>query len=214
MIAAGYGRGLVQLFHGNFDDAENTLRSAASLSRENEVSLFLPLIQCGLGNLYLQTGRPRDARDILVKAKSEAEAIGHTTSDMLASVYLASAYAYLGDTARGLSLAGACHASARQKGYEGVDAIALFVEAGILSIQRETADAIAHFERAIELAARLEVRPLMGIAKGMLARLLATAGKPAEARAELNQAIALFAQSKMTAQLERARAALSKFSNL
>lgn len=214
LIAAGYGRGLVQLFHGHFDDAENTLRLAASLSRENEVSLFLPLIQCGLGNLYLQTGRYKDARDVLIKAKSEAETIGHTTSEMLASVYLASAYAHLGDTARGLSLAGACHASARQKGYEGVDALALFAEAGILSIKGETADAIAHFERAIELAARLEVRPLMGIAKGMLARLLATAGKPAEARAELNQAIALFAQSKMTAQLERARAALSKFSNL
>jgi class 3 adenylate cyclase/tetratricopeptide (TPR) repeat protein len=214
LIAAGYGRGLVQIFHGNFDEAENALQGAASLSRENEVSLFLPLLLCGLGNLYLQTGRAREARDILLKAKAEAEALGHTTSDMLASVHLASAYAQLGEPARGLSLASACQASAKQKGYQGVEVLALFAEAGILAIRGEAADAIAHYERTIELAARLEVRPLMGFARGMLARLLATTGKPAEAQAELSQAITLFARSKMTAQLERAKAALSKFSNL
>ena len=113
-----------------------------------------------------------------------------------------------------MSLASACQASAKQKGYQGVEVLALFAEAGILSIRGETADAIAHFERTIELAARLEVRPLLGFARGMLARLLANTGKPAEAQAELNQAIALFARSKMTAQLERAKAALSKFLNL
>lgn len=213
LIAAGYGRGLVQLFHGNFDEAEDALRSAASLSRENEVSLFLPLLQCGLGNLYLQTGRAAEARDVLLKAKTEAEALGHTTSEMLASAYLASAYAQLGDPQRGLALASACQASAKQKGYQSVEVLALFSEAGILAIRGETADAIAHFERTIELAARLEVRPLLGIARGMLARLLVTTGKPAEAQAELNQAITLFARSKMTAQLERAKAALSKFSS-
>jgi len=214
LIAASYGRGLVQIFHGNFDEAENMLRVAASLSRENEVSLFLPLLLCGLGNIYLQTGRAAEARDVLLKAKSEAEALGHTTSEMLASVYLASAYAQLGDTSRGLSLANACQASAKQKGYQGVEVLALFAEAGILSTRGETADAIAHFERTIELGARLEVRPLLGFARGMLARLLVNAGKQAEAQAELNQAIALFARAKMTAQLERAKAALSKFSNL
>jgi len=190
------------------------LRVAASLSRENEVSLFLPLLLCGLGNIYLQTGRAAEARDVLLKAKSEAEALGHTTSEMLASVYLATAYAQLGDTSRGLSLANACQASAKQKGYQGVEVLALFAEAGILSTRGETADAIAHFERTIELGARLEVRPLLGFARGMLARLLVNAGKQAEAQAELNQAIALFARAKMTAQLERAKAALSKFSNL
>lgn len=213
LIAARYGRGLVQIFHGNFDEAEDALQGAASLSRENEVNLFLPLLLCGLGSLYLQTGRAREAREVLLKAKAEAEALGHTTSDMLASVYLATAYAQLGDTARGLDLASACQASAKQKGYQGVEVMALFAEAGILSLRGEAADAIAHFERTIELGARLEVRPLMGFARGTLARLLATTGRQAEAQAEMNQAITLFARSKMTAQLERAKAALSKFSN-
>jgi hypothetical protein len=41
--------------------------------------------------------------------------------------------------------------------------------------------------------------------------LLAKSGKKAEAQEELSQAIALFARSKMTIQLERAKAILSKF---
>jgi tetratricopeptide (TPR) repeat protein len=187
------------------------VRSENSCSR-----LFLPLVLCALGNLYLQTGRAADARDILLKAKDEAEALGHAASTVLASVYLASAYAHLGDIARGLELARACQAGAKQKGYQGLEASALFAESGILFIQGPpvAADAIAKFERTIEIAARLEARPLLGSAKGTLARLLANSGKKAEAQEELVQAIALFARSKMTIQLERAKATLSKFSDL
>ena len=168
------------------------------------------------GNLYLQTGRAADARDILLKAKDEADVLGHAASTVLASVYLASAYAHLGDIPRGLELARACQAGAKQKGYQGIEASALFAEAGILFLQGgpAAADAIAKFERTIELAAKLEARPLLGSAKGTLARLLAKSGKKAEAQKELVQAIALFARSKMTIQLERAKATLSKFSDL
>jgi hypothetical protein len=44
--------------------------------------------------------------------------------------------------------------------------------------------------------------------------LLAASGRKSEAQDELLQAIDLFAKSKMTAQLERAKATLSKFSDL
>jgi hypothetical protein len=47
-----------------------------------------------------------------------------------------------------------------------------------------------------------------------LARLLAASGRTSEAQDELSQAIELFDKSKMTVHLERAKAALSKFSNL
>jgi tetratricopeptide (TPR) repeat protein len=216
LIAAGYGRGVVQTFQGNLEEAESVLKEAASLSRENEVRLMLPLVLCALGNLYLLTGRAADARDTLLKAKDEAEALGHAASPVLASVYLASAYARLGDIPRGLDLARACQAGAKQKGYQGLEASALFAESGILFLQGPAAagDAIAKFERTIEIAARLEARPLLGSAKGMLASLLANSGKKAEAQEELVQAIALFARSKMTIQLERAKATLSKFLEL
>ena len=177
---------------------------------------FCPSCCARLEIFICRQGRAADARDILLKAKDEAEALGHAASTVLASVYLASAYAHLGDIPRGLDLARACQAGAKQKGYQGLEALALFAESGILFFQGPpvAADAIAKFERTIEIAARLEARPLLGSAKGRLARLLANSGKKAEAQEELIQAIALFARSKMTIQLERAKATLSKFSDL
>jgi tetratricopeptide (TPR) repeat protein len=215
LVAADYGRGLVQIFHGNFEEAEIALREATSLSRDNEVRLFLPLVLCGLGNLYLQQGQPAKAKDVLLQAKQEAAALGHGTSTVLASVYLSSADAQLGDIPGGLNAARASQAGARQKGYQGIEALALFAEASILYLQGApaVADAIIQLERTIDIAARLEARPLLGSAKGMLARLLEKSGKKAEAQEELSQAIALFARSKMTIQLERAKAILSKFSD-
>lgn len=178
--------------------------------------MFLPLVLCGLGSLYLQRGRPMEARTVLLEAKDEGEALGHSTSSLLASAHLASAYAQLGDVPRGLEVARACQAGAKQKGYEPIEALALFSEASILSLPAApaTAEAIARLERTIEIATRLGTKPLLGLAKGTLARLLAVSGRRSEAEDELVQAIELFAKSKMTIQLERAKAALSKFSDL
>jgi len=67
--------------------------------------------------------------------------------------------------------------------------------------------------KAAEIAGRLEANPMLGAAKGMLSRLLADSGRTAEAKDEMAQAIVLFDRSKMTVQLERAKAALSKFSD-
>ncbi len=215
IIAADYGRGIVQMSHGHLEEAAEVLEEAAFLSRENEVRLFLPLVLCALGNLYLQRGQTAKARDILVEAKAEAEELGHSTSILLVSAYLASAYAQLGDIPRGLEVARACHAGAKQKGYQAVEALAYFSEASILSLQGPSAmaDAIAQLGRAIEIMTRLGTRPLLGLAKGALARLLVASGRKSEAKQELSQAIELFDKSKMTVQLERAKAVFSSFSD-
>ena len=214
IIAAAYGRGLSQMVLGNLEQAEAALDEASLLSRENEVRLFLPVVLCALGSLYLQSGRPEEAKTILLEAKHEAEALGHSSSVLLASTHLASAHAQLGEISRGLEMARACQAGAKQKGYQGIEALALFAEAAILTLQGASAEAIAQLERTVEITTRLGTRPLLALAKGTLARLLAATGRKSEARDELGQAIELFAQSKMTIQLERAKAALSRFSNL
>jgi hypothetical protein len=110
----------------------------------------------------------------------------------------------------------ACQASAKQKGYAGVEALATLAEANMLASQGEPAaeEAIRSAKRVIEIAVGLEARPLLGAARGILARLLAASGRKAEAQDELVQAIALFDRSKMTVHLERAKATLSKFSEL
>lgn len=214
-VTADYGRGVVQILRGNLDEAECALDRALRVSRESEVRLYPPLVMCALGNLYSQQGHAARARDILLQAKAEAEALGHVTSTVLVSAYLGTAYSQLGDIPRGLALVRACEAGAKQKGYAGIEALAALAEASILASQGSdaAAEAIGAMKRAIEIATRLEARPLVAAARGMMARVLAASGRTVEAQSELVQAIALFDQSKMTVQLERAKAALSKFSD-
>jgi hypothetical protein len=113
-------------------------------------------------------------------------------------------------------LAARFYSDAKQKRYGGVELLAAFAEAGILSSLGPAmgADAIGCLQRVIDIAAKLEARPLLGAARGRLGSLLAASGRTAEAQDELAQAIALFAQSKMTVHLERAKAILSTFSDL
>ena len=216
LVAADYGRGAVEILRGHLDEAEDAFERALRATRESEVRLFLPLILCGLGNLYTQRGEGALARDILLEAKYEAEALGHATSMVVVSAYLGAAYAKLGEVQHGLSLVRACMAGARQKGYTGIEMLAAFYEASILASGGTSArsEAMDGFRRAIEIAERLEAGPILGAAKGALGGLLADAGRAAEAQDELAQALALFDRSKLTVQMERVRATLSRFSNV
>src|SRR6185295_10596918 len=130
----------------------------------------------------------------LLQAKDEAEVLGHQTSTVVVSAYLGAAYSQLGNVQRGLALVRACEAGAKQKGYGGVEALAAFTEANILSSQGAPVleEAIGCVKRAAELASRLEARPLLGAAKEVLGRMLAVSGRTAEAQDELTQAVDLF----------------------
>jgi tetratricopeptide (TPR) repeat protein len=186
------------------------------MARESEVRLFLPLVMCGLGNLYTQRGEGARARDILLEAKREAEALEHAPSIVVVSAYLGAAYAQIGETQHGLSLVRACLAGARQKGYAGIEMLAGLYEAGILASEGTSArsEAMDSFKRTIDIAERLEAGPILAAAKGAFGNLLADAGRTVEAQDELAQALALFDRSKMTVQREQVRATLSKFSGV
>ncbi len=215
-IAADYGRGVVQTLRGDLEEAEAALDQAFRVSRESEARLFRPLIMSALGNLYSQQGHGERAAEILLQAKDEADKIGHETSKVAVSAYLGAAYGQLDDAQHGLTILRACQASARQKGYAGIEALAVSAEANILATQggHMLEEAMACLQRTIEFTARLEALPLLGAAKGGRARLLAASGRTDEAREELVQAISLFDQSKMTVHLQRAKADLSKFSDI
>jgi tetratricopeptide (TPR) repeat protein len=215
LVAASYGRGVVQLLLGNIDEAEIALDNTLRASRESEIRLFLPPILTALGSIYSQRGKANLARDTLLQAKHEAEALGHQTSMVAVLPYLGTALSNLGDAAEGLALTRACQASAKQKGYGATEALAILAEAGILSLQGPAVaeEAVASAQRTIAIADRLEAGPLQGLARGLLSRLYLASGRVSEARDELIQAIALFGKSKMTIHLERAKATLSKFSD-
>jgi class 3 adenylate cyclase/tetratricopeptide (TPR) repeat protein len=178
MIAADYGRGIVLLMRGDLEEAEVALDQALRCSRESETRLFGPLIMTALGNIYSQQGHPRRATEILLQAKHEADNLGHETSKVAVSAYLGAAYGQQGDIQHGLAVLRACQASARQKGYAGIEALAASAEANILASQgghmRE--EAMACLERTIAFTADIEAVPLLGAAKETLARLLAASG--------------------------------------
>lgn len=178
MIAADYGRGIVLLMRGDLEEAEVALDQALRCSRESETRLFGPLIMTALGNIYSQQGHPRRAVEILLQAKHEADNLGHETSKVAVSAYLGAAYGQQGDIQHGLAVLRACQASARQKGYAGIEALAASAEANILASQgghmRE--EAMACLERTIAFTADIEAVPLLGAAKETLARLLAASG--------------------------------------
>lgn len=215
-IAADYGRGIVQMLRGDLDEAEAALDQAFRVSRESEARLFRPLIMSALGNVYSQQERAELATEILLQAKDEADKIGHETSKVAIPAYLGAAYGQIADVQHGLAILRACQASARQKGYAGIEALAMSAEANILATQggHMLEEAMASLQRTIEFTAKLEALPLLGAAKGVRARLLAASGRTDEAREELVQAITLFDQSKMTVHLQRAKADLSKFSDI
>ncbi|WOH68132.1 ATP-binding protein [Bradyrhizobium sp. BWA-3-5] len=216
MIAADYSLGVVQMMRGDLEEAEVSLDQALRVSLESEASLFRPLIMSALGSVYSQQGHARRAVAILLQAKDEADKLGHETSKAAVSAYLGAAYGQLGDIQHGLTLLRACQASARQKGYAGIEALAASAEAHILTSQggHRIEEAMGCLQRIIEFTARLEALPLLGAARGLRARLLAASGRTDEARVELVQAITLFDQSKMTVHLERARAELSNFPDI
>jgi class 3 adenylate cyclase/tetratricopeptide (TPR) repeat protein len=215
-VAADYGRGVVQLARGYLDEAEPALDHALRVSRESEVRLFLPLILSALGNLLVQKGEAARARDILLQAKNEADILGHAVSQVAVPAYLGAAYAQLAEVQHGLTLVRGCQAGARQKGYGGIELLAAFYEASMLTSQGTSgrADAMDCVKRTIDLAAGLEAGPLLAAARVTLGRLLSDSGRDAEAQDELVQALALFDRSKMTVQMERIRATLSKFSDV
>ena len=213
-VAASYGHGVVQMLLGNIDEAEIAFDRALRVSRESEVRLFLPPVLTALGNIHLQRGQAVLAHETLLRAKQEAEALGHQTSMVAVSPYLGMALSGLGKTAEGLALARASQAGAKQKGYGPTEVLANLAEAGILSSLGSAAidEAVASAKRTIEIADKLEAGPLKAIARGMLCRLYLTSGRTTEARDELDQAIALFSKARMTVHLERAKATLSKLS--
>ena len=142
---------------------------ALSLSRENEVRLFLPLVLCALGNLYLQTGRAAEARGHPARGKGRSGSAWPAASTVLASVYLASAYAHLGKSYPRVGTSACLPGGSKAEGlsepsrpwpFSPRPAFCLF------KAPSAAADAIAQFERTIEIATRLEDQTLVGLGEG------------------------------------------------
>ncbi len=176
-IAASYGHGFVAVHAARYEEAEAVLSHGLGLSETYAVRQFSPVMACQVGKLQLLTGRAEQARSTLQQARFSAEAVGHALSEVRAAAYLAMATALAGDPISALPIAQEAVAAGRRRGFDGVTAEALLVEATVLAMQAglamqpgtdgsHVADCITEAEA---IAARTQARPLLVAARQLRA---------------------------------------------
>jgi DNA-binding winged helix-turn-helix (wHTH) protein/tetratricopeptide (TPR) repeat protein len=155
--AAGTCEGLYHLLCGEAAAAVRHLGATLALATNEEVRLYTPVIRLYLGMAYLAQGSIDDARDVLAAAREEAEAIGYTAVALRASVHLSRALSRQGERRAGIGGVARVYDTARQQGFEGIEAEALFALGEILtSGSAEDRDrAVGCLASSARLAARL-----------------------------------------------------------
>jgi ATP/maltotriose-dependent transcriptional regulator MalT len=198
VIAANYGRGFYQLRWGDLNEACATLEETLNLARRYEVRHFIPIVACQLAKSHLIKGDAAQAQQILLGAKLEAEALGHTFGVLRASTYLALALQQLGDIRGSLAVSRAANLTAEQQGFESLRAEALFAQASALAFNIDTAKSKECLASVISIATKIDARPQLAAAKALLSTILAREGDTTSSERELAEAENVFAEVRMT----------------
>ena len=173
MIAADYGRGLVQMMRGNLDEARKRSRSGVlAFARERSPAVPAPRDVRARKSLFAAGPRRAGARH-----PASGQGRGRSSSAMQPAwlrCRLISARPTVSSAMSStdwLSCAPARPAPSR-RATEASRRLAVLAEANILASQGASAaaEAIGCMNRTIEIASRLEARPLLGAARGLLAR--------------------------------------------
>ena len=148
------GHGIVQLAHGHLDEAEPALDRALRISRESEVRLFVPLILPRSETSMCKREKPRVRATFCCRQSTRPMSWGMQPARLRYRPISAPPMRNWAKSSTGLSLARACQAGARQKGYGGIEVLASFHEANILASQGTSgrADAVDCLKRMIDLA--------------------------------------------------------------
>jgi tetratricopeptide (TPR) repeat protein len=174
-VAAAYSGGSLMLGRGDPTAAAIILEEAFALAQEHGVRLFVPVTACQLGMAYLEQDRVDAARTTLARAREAAVAVGYKSNELRASIYLALALSRSGDVRAALNMLRDARNTARQQGFNGLEAEALLCEAMVTPATTESGKAtiIRCLQASIAIAAENEARPLLLKAEALLARALA-----------------------------------------
>ena len=187
-----FGMGSVELRRGDFPAAISSLERAVELCRSHHVQSWFPAIAASLGYAYTNAGRATEGLILLEQAVAHADRMHVVASYSMWLTYLSHALVCLGRASEAQATAEVAVERARKHGELGHEAWALLLAASAAaSTGSSGAGAIVMFERAINLARSLGMRPLLVYCHSALADALDTFGSPeraAEAR-ELAQQI-------------------------
>jgi class 3 adenylate cyclase/tetratricopeptide (TPR) repeat protein len=170
-VAAAYSRAIILLGRADPAPALTVLDEALALAEEHELRLWLPMIESQLGIGYLEEGRVEAATKVLSDACEAADRVGFTSARLRASIHLALARCQSGETGAALQMLRGARNIARQQGFEGVEAEALFSEAKVMAMtpRSDAAEIIACLNASIAIAERNEAAPHVAKAKALLA---------------------------------------------
>lgn len=174
-VAAAYSGGWLKLGQNDPTAAAAILEEGFVLAQKHGIRLFVPVLACHLGIAYLEQGLFDRARGMLTEAREEAKAVGYTSAVLRSSIYLALATHRLGDVRAAQNMLREARNTARQQGFSGLEAEALFGEAVVTPATSEDDKAaiLASLRAAIAIAAESGARPLQSKAEAMLTGLLA-----------------------------------------
>ena len=178
-VAAAYSGGWLKLGQNAPAAAAAILEDGFVLAQKHGIRLFVPVLACHLGMAYLEQGLFERARGMLAEAREEARAVGYTSAVLRSSIYLAHATCRLGDATAAQNMLREARNTARQQGFSGLEAEALFGEAVVTPVTSEDNKAaiLASLRAAIAIASESGARPLQRKAEAMLNEMLARGGE-------------------------------------
>ncbi|MBW5437090.1 AAA family ATPase [Bradyrhizobium canariense] len=175
-VAAAYSGGWLMLGRGEPAAAAAILEDGFVLAQKHGIRLFVPVLACHLGMAYLEQGLFDRARGMLTEAREEAKAVGYTSAVLRSSIYLALATHRLGDVQAAQNMLREARNTARQQGFSGLEAEALFGEAVVTPPSDAEAKAaiLGALRATIAIAAESGALPLRHKAEAMLNEMQAT----------------------------------------
>ncbi|WP_245321706.1 AAA family ATPase [Bradyrhizobium sp. LTSPM299] len=173
-VAAAYSGGSLILARGDGAAAAILLDEAFALAQEHGVRIFAPVIGSQRGMAYLEQDRVDDACAILTEARETARAVGYTSTVVRSSAFLALALSRKGELADALTMVRDARNTARQQGFRGLEAEALYYEAVITPAtnEDERATLVRGLQVCIALATECDAKPLRAKAEALLDKML------------------------------------------
>jgi tetratricopeptide (TPR) repeat protein len=212
LMFAHYGVGLLAFHQGDVRRSLPRLERAVGLCHESDLQAYFPRMAAALGAAYTQAGRVADAVPLLTQAMKQATAIERGVYQALCRLSLGEAQALAGrlEEAQALAEGALTLARAHQEGGHQAYALHLLGQIAARRDPPEVEEAEASYRQALTLADELGMRPLQAHCHRSLGTLYAAIGCHAEARAELDTAVALYRAMDMTFWLPQAEAALAQ----
>jgi tetratricopeptide (TPR) repeat protein len=208
-LQAYFGLGLVRVRNGDIHLATQVLEHGRVLCRSIDAPLLFHLNAALLGYAYALSGRAADGLPLLNDAVQHVTRTGGLFVRLL--VWLGEAYLLAGRIDDALASATEALDLCRARGERGREAYALRL-LGKITVARDPVDvqtADDYYRQAIELARKLEMRPLMADCHLDLGTLYKQTGKLDHARSEIAAAIDLYRAMHMASWLSCAETALA-----